>query len=83
MFFDHSIISLVPTLLYGPDTVGRHQQWEVPAPTLTFTPRSYTHFMPIHKSNCLPNITLIISCPNIRDHDVNCNYICWREKSYL
>ena len=65
MIFDHSIISLVLTPLNGPDTVGRHQKWEVPAPTLTFTPRSYTHFMPIHKL-LLPNITMITSCPKYK-----------------
>ncbi len=49
---DHSIILLVLTLLIGPDTVGRHQQWEVPAPTFTFIPKSYTHFMPTHNFTC-------------------------------
>ncbi len=67
LIFDHSIILQVPVLLTysanGPGTVGRHQQWDVPAPTFTFTPRSYTgHSMPLR--NCmLPETILIINCP--------------------
>ncbi len=43
----------------GPGTEGRHQQWDVPAPSFTFILRSYIQSIPCHL------ITMVIYSTNL------------------
>ncbi len=63
-----------------PDTVGRHQKWEVPAPTFTFTPKPYTHFMPIHNFICYRRSFWSLAALIYESMKWSCNHVCWRVK---